>query len=133
MAPERGMTHTSRQKPQERVLIVEDEAYVRDSLGELLRSWGYDVECEGTADAALALLARAPVDVVLTDLRLPGTDGLGLVRSVRQAFPELPVIVLTGYGTVASAVECLKAGATDYVLKPADPDALAASMAKALS
>src|SRR5262245_49250853 len=127
------MTATSRPKPRERVLVVEDESYVRDSLCELLRSWGYDVDSEGTAEAALELLARAPVDLVLTDLRLPGPDGLQLVRRVRQSFPELPVIVLTGCGTVASAVECLKAGANDYVLKPADPDALAASVAKALN
>ena len=127
------MTGTNRPKPRERVLVVEDESYVRDSLCELLRSWGYDVDSEGTAEAALELLARAPVDLVLTDLRLPGPDGLQLVRRVRQSFPELPVIVLTGYGTVASAVECLKAGANDYVLKPADPDALAASVAKALN
>jgi len=127
------MPEPTRPRPRERVLVVEDESYVRDSLGELLRSRGYDVDCEGTADAALALLSRAPVDLVLTDLRLPGADGLQLVRKIRQSFPDLPVIVLTGYGTVASAVDCLKAGAHDYVLKPADPDALESSVAKALA
>jgi DNA-binding NtrC family response regulator len=78
-------------------------------------------------------LARAPFDAVLTDLKLPGADGIELVRRVRATFPEIPVLVLTGYGTIASAVECIKAGAADYILKPADPDALQASFERAIA
>jgi two-component system response regulator HydG len=106
------------------VLVVEDEAYVRESLGELLTSRGYDVHLEGSAEGALGWIARAPVDVVLTDLRLSGADGLDLVRRVRAIDTELPVVILTGHGTISSAVACIRAGATDYLLKPADPDVL---------
>jgi DNA-binding NtrC family response regulator len=116
-----------------RVLVVEDERYVRDSLGELLASRGFDAHLEASAETALAWLARAPVDVVLTDLRLGGADGLDLVRRVRAIDAELPVVVLTGHGTIASAIACVRAGATDYLLKPADPDVLEVCLERALS
>jgi len=115
-----------------RVLVVEDEAYVRNSLGELLRSRGFDVELAVAFPEAMDRLARAPVDLVLTDLKLPGADGLELVRRITASFGGTPVIVLTGQGTIASAVECMKAGACDYVLKPADPDVLEAAIERAL-
>ena len=81
---------------------------------------------------ALAHLGRAPVDVVLSDLRMPGADGLELVRRMQTAAPDVPVVILTGHGNVASAVECLKAGASDYILKPAEPEALEVALDRAL-
>jgi DNA-binding NtrC family response regulator len=114
------------------VLLVEDEAYVRTSLAELLASRGFEVIQTAGAAEAQDRLARAPVDLVLTDLKMPGIDGLELVRRLRAAFPELPVLVLTGHGTISSAVECIKAGAFDYILKPADPDALELALVRAL-
>ena len=114
------------------VLIVEDEAYVRTSLSELLASRGFEVIAAASAAEAQDRLIRGPVDVVLTDLKMPGTDGLELVRRLHKSFPDLPVLVLTGHGTISSAVECIKAGATDYILKPADPDALELALARAL-
>jgi DNA-binding NtrC family response regulator len=115
-----------------RVLVVEDEAYVRDSLVEVLRSRGFEAGAAASVAEALGHLARAPVDVVLTDLRMPGADGLELVRRVQATAPDVPVVVLTGHGNVASAVECLKAGASDYLLKPAEPDALEVALERAL-
>jgi len=115
-----------------RVLVVEDEAYVRASLGELLRARGYDVDLVSTVNEAFGSLGRSPVDVVLTDLKMPGADGLDLVRSMQGSYPALPVVVLTGQGTIASAVACIKAGASDYILKPADPDALEVALERAL-
>ena len=116
-----------------RVLVVEDEAYVRESLTEILHDRGYDVTGAGTVAEGMALLGRSPVDVVLTDFRLPGADGLALVKQVAAVSPDVPVIVLTGQGTIASAVECLKSGASDYLLKPADPDALEVALDRALA
>jgi len=110
--------------PRGRVLIVEDEAYVRDSLLAILGARGFDATGAGSVAQALALLAKTPVDVVLSDLRMPGADGLELVRRLQTSSPETPVVILTGHGNVNSAVECLKAGASDYILKPADPEAL---------
>ena len=115
-----------------RVLVVEDEAYVRDSLVEVLRARRFDARPSGSVAEALAHLARAPVDVVLSDLRMPGADGLDLVRRMQTAAPDVPVVILTGHGNVSSAVECLKAGASDYILKPAEPEALEVVLDRAL-
>ena len=115
-----------------RVLVVEDEAYVRRSLGDLLASRGFDVEPVASVAEAFASLERIPVDVVLTDLKMPDSDGLDLVRRMQSAAPGLPVVVLTGHGTIPSAVACIRAGASDYILKPADPDALEMTIDRAL-
>jgi DNA-binding NtrC family response regulator len=114
------------------VLVVEDEAYVRQSLGEMLRARGYEVDLAGGVEEALALLARSSADVVLTDLKMPAGGGLELVRSAKTSYPDVPVVVLTGFGTVASAVECLRAGAADYILKPAAPAALEVALERAM-
>ena len=115
-----------------RVLVVEDEAYVRESLVEILRARRFDTSAAASVADALVHLERAPVDVVLSDLRMPGADGLELVRRMQTAAPDVPVVILTGHGNVASAVECLKAGASDYILKPAEPDALEVALDRAL-
>jgi DNA-binding NtrC family response regulator len=115
-----------------RVLVVEDEGYVRESLVEILRSRRFDASAAGSVKDALTHLGRVPVDVVLSDLRMPGADGLELVRRMQTAAPDVPVVILTGHGNVASAVECLKAGASDYILKPAEPDALEVALDRAL-
>ncbi len=115
-----------------RILVVEDEAYVRRSIADLLQARGFEVEAADGVAAAIDLLARAPLDVVLTDLKMPGGGGLAVVRAVRDRDGSLPVIVLTGHGTIASAVECLKAGATDYLLKPIDPEALDVALDQAI-
>jgi len=115
------------------VLVVEDEAYVRESLREILRERGYEVLEAAAVPEAMDQLARAPVDVVLTDFRLPGSDGLALVKQVQALSAQIPVVVLTGQGTIASAVECLKSGASDYLLKPADPEALEVALSRAMA
>jgi DNA-binding NtrC family response regulator len=116
-----------------RVLVVEDESYVRQSLVEILRSRRFEAQPTASVAEALAQLARSPVDVVLSDLRMPGADGLELVRRMQTAAPEVPVVILTGHGNLASAVECLKAGASDYILKPAEPEALEVALERALA
>jgi DNA-binding NtrC family response regulator len=114
------------------VLVVEDEAYVRQSLDELLRARGYDVSLAAGVDEAMDSLARTPVDVVLTDLKMPGGGGLEVVRRMHARFAGIPVIVLTGHGNVPSAVACMHAGAADYLLKPTEPDALEAALDRAM-
>ena len=123
----------TRKNPRARVLVVEDESYVRQSLLDVLRARDYEVESAASVAEALAWLARSPVDVVLTDLKMPGQDGRELVRRMQATAPDVPVVVLTGHGTIASAVECLKAGASDYLPKPADPDALEVTLERALA
>ena len=113
-----------------RILIVEDEEKLRRVLQLQLQSSGYDVETAGSAEEALRLIDRA--DLMLTDLRLPGMDGLELVPLVRRQNGLLPVIVMTAFGTVENAVEAMKAGAADFLLKPFSLDHLNAIVAKAL-
>jgi DNA-binding NtrC family response regulator len=114
------------------VLVVEDESYVRDSLLAILVSQGFDAAGVSSVAEAVTRLARHPVDVVLSDLRMPGSDGLALLKRLQSSSPETPVVILTGQGNISSAVACLKAGASDYILKPADPETLEVALQRAL-
>jgi two-component system response regulator AtoC len=116
-----------------RVLVVEDEAYVRDSLVAILSARGFETVAAGSVEEAAAVLGRTPLDVVLSDLRMPGADGLDLLKRFQVESPDLPVVILTGHGTVPSAVACLRAGASDYILKPVEPDALEVVIERAMS
>ncbi len=114
------------------VLIVDDEAYIRDSLASVLRRRGFRAEAAASAADALAPHRLDGVDAVVTDLRMPGDGGESLLRRVVERDASMPVIVLTGHGTVASAVECIRAGAFDYLLKPADPEELVVLLERAI-
>ena len=118
-------------KPRRTVLIVDDEAYVLESLASLLERRGFEVRTATSVDEALDPGLLGGVDAVVTDLKMPGRDGLELVREVAGE-GQPPVIVLTAYGTIASAVDCLRAGAADYVLKPTDADALVLTLERCL-
>ncbi len=113
-----------------RILVVEDEGKLRRVVELQLQSAGYDVLLAAHAEAALSLTERA--DAVLTDLRLPGMDGLALLDALRRQNAALPVIVMTAFGTVDTAVQAMKAGAVDFLLKPFSIDHLLAVVAKAL-
>ncbi|HEX4954972.1 MAG TPA: sigma-54 dependent transcriptional regulator [Thermoanaerobaculia bacterium] len=114
------------------VLIVDDEPYVRDSLAAVLKRRDFRVRTASGSREVLEAGMLSGVDVVLSDLRLVGEDGHDLLRQVAAREPNLPVVVLTGHGTVTSAVECMKAGAWDYLLKPADPEELVLVLTRAL-
>ncbi len=114
------------------VLLVDDEDYVRDSLTALLERRGFEVRTAASSDAALDEELLEGCDLVLTDLRMPGLDGRELVATLAERRPGLPVIVLTAHGAVASAVECLRAGAADYLTKPIEPAALVVALERAL-
>jgi two-component system response regulator PilR (NtrC family) len=104
------------------VLIAEDETVLRESLAELLTSEGY--ECLQAANGKLAydIILQRPVDVVLTDMRMPEMDGVTLLNHIRQIAPQTPVIMATAFGTVETAVAAMRAGAYDYLLKPVQFD-----------
>jgi len=106
------------------VLVVDDEAYVRDSLAELLRSEDMRVATAGGAEEALAILARKRFDVIVTDLKMPSGDGIALLEESRAVGIAIPILVITGLGTVSEAVAAMKAGAFDFLQKPVDPDEL---------
>ena len=115
------------------VLVVEDRRSLGEMLCETLRKEGYDAELVTRGDQALARLAEArPFLAVLTDLKLPGADGLAVLRAARAHDPALPVFLITAFATVETAVEALKEGARDYFTKPLDIDAVLAALRAAI-
>ncbi len=114
------------------ILVVDDEKLIRWSLKERLTREGFTVTEAEDGRAAAAALDREAPDLVLLDMRLPDTDGLTILRGVQERYPELPVIVITAYSTVDSAVEAMKLGAYDYVAKPFNMDDLAITVKRAL-
>src|SRR4051812_49107177 len=112
---------TSSQPGAGRVLLVDDEPDQVALLRAMLTPLGMEVATAESAEQALAAFRRHPVDVVVTDLHLPGASGIDLIRDLRQAETPPAVVLITGEGSVASAVEALKLGATDYLQKPIDP------------
>jgi two-component system response regulator AtoC len=119
-------------EPTESVLVVDDDAAVGTVLAALLAQAGMSASHVPNADAALLALTREPVDVVLTDLRMPGMDGMSLLANVVARWPEVPVIVLTAHGTVPLAVEAMQAGAADFLLKPFDREQIVYVVRKAM-
>ena len=107
-----------------RIVVIDDEANAAAALETLLREDGYEVAQSNDARAGLALVEKNDPDIVLTDLRMPGMDGLELLAKVKQIHPETMVIVMTAFGTVKTAVRAMKLGAEDYLSKPIDVEEL---------
>ena len=104
------------------ILVIDDEVVVGNSIRKILKPKGYHVEHAETPDAAMEILSERPVDMILLDMKIPGVKGLDLLEAIREEHPTIPVIMITGYATVETAVESIKLGATDYVPKPFTPD-----------
>ena len=102
----------------ERLLIVEDEETLSESLQRVLSKDGYEVDAVNSAEAALKNLEEAAYDLVITDITLPGIDGIELLRRVREKFSDQIVIIMTAYASIETAVGALRGGAYDYVIKP---------------
>ncbi len=105
-------------EPLARILVVDDEENMVHFLTKLLHAEGFDVEGVRTGEAALERLRAIPFELVLTDLKLPDTDGIGILKGARELQPEAVVVLITAYGTIESAIEAMRAGAYDYVTKP---------------
>ncbi|MBU1275060.1 MAG: sigma-54 dependent transcriptional regulator [Proteobacteria bacterium] len=116
----------------ERILIVDDEKNYLVVLQALLADSGYEVLTAQTGPQALALAAEEEPDLVITDMRMPQMTGLDLIGRLKTRFSEMPMIVMTAYGTVENAVEAMKAGATDYISKPFENTELLLTVQKAL-
>ena len=115
-----------------RVLVVDDEEGVREGLRSLLQQEGLHVETAGSAEDGLRRLDARSFDVVFLDLNLPGADGLSMLGRFRQTTPSPDVIILTGYGTVANAVESMRKGAADVIEKPFARDRILAVVRRVL-
>ncbi|HVY36824.1 MAG TPA: sigma-54 dependent transcriptional regulator [Polyangia bacterium] len=113
-----------------RILIVDDEVNARTALIELLRDEGYAVDAAADAFKALGKLADFAPDLVVTDLKMPGMDGLQLLAKLHEGDPELPVIVMTAFGEVETAVKAMRSGARDYLSKPVNVGELSVVVAR---
>jgi two-component system chemotaxis response regulator CheY len=101
-----------------RILIVDDEQTVRDLVAKTLTTADYDVDTAPDGPSALDRLRTTEYDLLITDLKMPGMDGLSVIREVRRLTAELPIIIITGYSTEASAIEAINLGVSGYLTKP---------------
>src|SRR5215203_5212233 len=115
-----------------RILIVDDDRAFRLSTAALLRADGYDVDTVADGAAAAVALRATPHDLVVLDLRMPGVDGLGVVEALRLWGERVPILMISGFGTVDSAVRAMHLGADDFLTKPVEPDVLSARVAELL-
>jgi DNA-binding NtrC family response regulator len=115
-----------------RILVVDDEANARTALAEILRTEGYAVETAADGFKALGRFSDFEPDLVLTDLKMPGMDGLELLKKVREADMEIAVVLMTAFGAVETAVEAMRQGAADYLTKPLNTDELLVVLERAL-
>jgi DNA-binding NtrC family response regulator len=114
----------STRKPNIRILVVDDEQIVRESLGSWFREEGYSVDVAASGKEALEKLAGGEWDIFLVDIKMPGMDGLEVQRKIKEFNADSTLIIMTAYASVETAVEAMKQGAYDYIVKPFDPDDL---------
>lgn len=112
----------------QRILLVDDDAVYLHRLARALRDRGLEVATAESAEAAPAAAASLEPDAAVIDLKLPGANGLSCLRELRAAWPEVRVLMLTGYSSIATAMEAVRQGAWDYLTKPADADQILATL-----
>lgn len=118
--------------PKPKLLIVDDDIVICQILAEILNDHGYDCTIETNGIKVLSRLQTEFFDGVLLDLMMPEIDGLALLKRIKEPFPDLPVIIITGFGSIETAVECMRAGASDFVTKPIDMAVLDIRIKKAI-
>lgn len=114
-----------------KVLLVDDEQEFVDTLGERLETRGFDVSKAGSGDEALERLSAKKIDVVILDVLMPGKDGIQTLREIKQLNPLIEVIMLSGHATIETAIDGLKLGAYDYLMKPSEAVDLIAKILRA--
>ncbi|MBC2715884.1 MAG: response regulator [Desulfobacteraceae bacterium] len=117
---------------QVKALVIDDEQIVLDSVKKILDAESYDVDVTLSSKKGIKMAVKNAYDIVLTDIRMPEIGGLIVLRDIKRAKPAMPVIIITGYGSIQSAVQAMKLGAADYIEKPFDPDVLIASISSAI-
>jgi len=115
------------------ILVVDDEPVARQSLTDILKLEGYNVTSAPNGQAAVEYVRTHPIDLMIVDLRMPGMDGLEVVQVVNQVSPETEVILLTAFGSTETAIQALRLRIHDYLLKPASPAQVLASVKKGLA
>ncbi len=115
-----------------RVLVVDDDRAVRTALRVNLSKAGFEVTLAQDGDEALKVMRQSAVDLVLSDVKMPGRSGLELLPELQEHWPRVPVVIMTGFGSVSNAVEAMRAGASDYIIKPVSRDELVVVLERAL-
>jgi DNA-binding NtrC family response regulator len=115
------------------ILVVDDDADMRNALQHVIHGWGFQVMCVGSAPLAVEQYTRHPYDLVITDLKMPQMSGVELLTRLQQDAPHIPVIMITAYGTVDRAVEAMRLGASDFILKPFSVDTLETKIKRVLA
>lgn len=117
----------------ERILVVDDDPGLSEVIGMLLEREGYAVKRAGTKKEGIGVVEAGELDLVVTDLKLPDGTGLDVIAGVRARRPRLPIIMITSYSSMESAIDALRAGANDYVIKPFNNDEFLRAIARALN
>jgi DNA-binding NtrC family response regulator len=133
IAKSHSLTTLGKTASRGRILVVDDHQPARESMADILRHAGYVVDCVSSAVEALKFLGETSVDVVITDLQMPGMSGLEFIRELERRRHGSQIVMVTAYATVASAVEAMRHGAFDYIEKPFDVDRLEALVARAMA
>jgi two-component system response regulator AtoC len=115
----------------EKVLVADDEPLLRDFIAEVLKRKGIDVVKVSDGAAAIAKLEEGPYDLVISDLKMPGKDGMDVLKAAKKLYPQMPVILATAYASIETAVDAMKLGALNFVLKPFSPEAIEINLEKA--
>ncbi|UCG57308.1 MAG: DNA-binding response regulator [Phycisphaerales bacterium] len=119
-------------KAKQHICFVDDEPEVRDVIRRTLELAGYQVTCFGSATECLARIRSQGCDLLVTDVKMPGVDGMELLTRVKRSIPSLPVLVVTGYGNVQMAVKAMSAGALSFIEKPLERESFLAAVKSAL-
>ncbi len=130
--PPAGMTGLPGDVRRARLLAVDDEEVMRMMLQDVLSDEGYDIDAAASGEEAIELLRKHDYDVVITDVRMPGLDGVAVLKAAKKKDPEMDVVVVTGYASVETAVELMKLGAADYITKPFNIDHIRLVVARLL-
>ena len=115
------------------ILVVDDEKNIREGLGKALQLDGYNVLLAENGNAAIAAIGKHEIDLVISDLKMPGMTGEELLKQVTSKYPTIQVIILTGHGTIETAVNAMRDGAYDFLTKPVNLDRLSLLVSRALS
>ena len=132
VVPAPSKTSTASPSSRPRILVVDDEAAIRELLARTLALAEYDVDVAPEGRTAVERLRGSSYDLLITDLRMPGVDGLSVIREARRLRPDLPVVIITGFSTETSAIEAINLGVAGYLTKPFRVPKVLAVAAKAL-
>jgi DNA-binding NtrC family response regulator len=115
-----------------KILVIDDELIIRVSCERTLASEGYDVRLASNGREGIDILSKEPFSLILLDLKMPDMDGVDVLKTIKEKWPDLKVVIVTGYSTVQTAVQTLKLGAHNFIEKPFTPDTLLSAVKDAL-